>query len=81
MAVGSKPSMICLVQDNTGNYYSLEMNHYGNYGVLRHVSGNYDGINLSLEASHSGSFAKILNADGIQALAAKYGVTNFPIDK
>ena len=26
-------------------------------------------------------FAKILNADGIQALAAKYGVTNFPIDK
>ena len=57
------------------------MNHYGNYGMLRHVSGNYDGINLSLEASHSGSFAKILNADGIQALAAKYGVTNFPIDK
>ena len=50
------------------------------YGMLRHVSGNYDGINLSLEASHSGSFAKILNADGIQALAAKYGVTNFPID-
>ena len=49
--------------------------------MLRHVSGNYDGINLSLEASHSGSFAKILNADGIQALAAKYGVTNFPIDK
>ena len=81
MAVGSKPSMICLVQDNTGTYYSLEMNHYGNYGMLRHVSGNYDGINLSLEASHSGSFAKILNADGIQALATKYGVTNFPINK
>ena len=36
--------------------------------------------NSSLEASHSGSFAKILNTDGIQALAAKYGVTNFPID-
>lgn len=69
-----------LVQDNTGNYYSLETGHTGYYGMLRHVSGNYDGINLSLEASHSGSFAKILNADGIQALAAKYGVTNFPID-
>lgn len=69
-----------LVQDNTGNMYSLETSHSGYYGMLRHVSGNYDGINLSLEASHSGSFAKILNADGIQALAAKYGVTNFPID-
>ena len=69
-----------LVQDNTGNYYSLETGHSGYYGMLRHVSGNYDGINLSLEASHSGSFAKILNTDGIQALAAKYGVTNFPID-
>lgn len=69
-----------LVQDNTGNMYSLETGHTGYYGMLRHVSGNYDGINLSLEASHSGSFAKILNTDGIQALAAKYGVTNFPID-
>lgn len=69
-----------LVQDNTGNYYSLETNHYGNYGMLRHVSGNYDGINLILESSHSGNFAKITNADGINALAAKYGVTQFLID-
>lgn len=69
-----------LVQDNTGNYYSLEMNHTGNYGMLRHVSGNYDGVDLSLEASHSGSFAKILNNDGISKLQAQYGVTHFGID-
>ena len=50
-----------LVQDKTGNYYSLEMNHNGYYGMLRYKSGNYDGVNLSLEGSHNGSFAKILN--------------------
>lgn len=69
-----------LVQDNTGNYYSLEMNHYGNYGMLRNVSGTYDGVNLSIESSHNGNFAKILNQDGINALIAKYGVEHFPID-
>lgn len=69
-----------LVQDNTGNYYSLEMNHNGNYGMLRYASGNYDGVQLSLEGTHNGNFAKILNQDGIDALAAKYGVKHFAID-
>lgn len=69
-----------LVQDQTGNYYSLETNHNGFYGMLRYQSGSYDGVNLSLESSHSGGFAKILNQDGINALSAKYGVTNVSID-
>lgn len=69
-----------LVQDQTGNYYSLETNHNGFYGMLRYQSGVYDGVNLSLESSHSGGFAKILNQDGINALASKYGVTNVSID-
>lgn len=68
-----------LVQDNTGNFYSLETNHNGYYGMLRYKSGNYDGIYLDLEASHNGSFAKIKNADGIEALKAKYGVTTFTV--
>lgn len=69
-----------LVQDQTGNYYSLETNHNGFYGMLRYQSGVYDGVSLSLESSHSGSFAKILNQDGINALSAKYGVTSVNID-
>lgn len=69
-----------LVQDQTGNYYSLETNHNGFFGMLRYQSGSYDGVSLSLESSHSGGFAKILNQDGINALSAKYGVTSVSID-
>ena len=63
-----------LVQDGTGNLYSLETNHNGYFGMLRYNSGNYDGINLVLDSQHNGSFAKILNADGLEALKAKYGI-------
>lgn len=68
-----------LVQDGTGNYYSLETNHNGYYGMLRYKSGNYDGINLSLEGSHDGAFAAVLNQDGLNALKSKYGVTSVSI--
>lgn len=69
-----------LVQDGTGNFYSLETNHNGYYGMLRYKSGNYDGINLTLEGSHGGAFAAVLNADGLEALKAKYGVTSVSIN-
>ena len=69
-----------LVQDQTGNFYSLETNHNGYYGMLRYKSGNYDGVSLTLEGSHSGAFAAVLNADGLNALKGKYGVTTVNID-
>lgn len=69
-----------LVQDNTGNYYSLETNHNGYYGMLRYKSGNYDGIYLELEPSHNGAFGAIRNADGIATLKAKYGLVHLNID-
>lgn len=65
-----------LVQDGTGNFYSLETSHNGYYGMLRYKSGTYDGVSLQLESQHNGSFAAIKNADGIEALKTKYGVTN-----
>lgn len=68
-----------LVQDQTGNYYSLEMNHNGYYGMLRHESGNYDGISLTLNQDHAGSFASIQNQDGIKALQSKYGLAQVGI--
>ena len=69
-----------LVQDTTGNYYSLETNHNGYYGMLRHQSGTYDGVYLDLEQSHNGSFGAIKNQAGIDALKAKYGVEKFDLD-
>ena len=73
-----------LVQDGTGNYYSLEMNHEGHFGMLRYESRQYtaDGlsVNLSLESSHGGSFAAIKNQDGIETLKNKYGLTKVNID-
>lgn len=69
-----------LVQDGTGNFYSIETNHDGYYGMLRYQSQVYDGISLELEAKHEGSFARILNQEGAAALAAKYGVTAAAID-
>lgn len=69
-----------LVQDGTGNFYSLETNHNGYYGMLRYKSGDYDGIHLDLESEHNGSFAAIKNKDGIEALKAKYGLVVVDID-
>ena len=63
-----------LVQDGTGNFYSIETEHNGYYGMLRYKSGNYGGVNLQLEGSHNGNFAAIKNQDGIDALNAKYGL-------
>lgn len=69
-----------LVQDGTGNYYSLETSHNGYYGMLRYKSGTYDGVNLELESSHSGAFASIKNKDAVTALANIYGVKNVSIN-
>ena len=63
-----------LVQDGTGNYYSLETEHNGYYGMLRYRSGNYGGTYLDLENSHAGAFAAIKNAAGVNALRQKYGL-------
>ena len=68
-----------LVQDNTGNYYSLEMNHNGYYGMLRYKNGIYDGIYMEFSQKHDGTFGAITNRSAIDALKAKYGVTKFGI--
>lgn len=69
-----------LVHDKTGNYYSLETEHNGYYGKLRYKSGVYGGVNLTLEGSHNGFFAAILNQDAINALKGAYGCTELDID-
>lgn len=69
-----------LVQDQTGNIYSIETSHNGFYGMLRYQSGTYDGVYLDLENSHGGSFSKIKNQDGINGLQGIYGLTQVNID-
>ena len=73
-----------LVQDNTGNFYSMEMdpnNQY--YGMLRYKSGLYycNGqlIYLELEENNTSSLGAIKNADAIAKLKAIYGLTTYPI--
>ena len=70
-----------LVQDQTGNIYSLETSHNGYYGMLRYQSGAYDGVYLDLESSHGGSFAKIKNQEGVTGLQGIYGLTQVNIDR
>lgn len=69
-----------LVQDKTGNYYSLETRHNGYYGMLRYKNGTYDGIYMEFSQKHDGTFGAITNESAIDALKAKYGVTKFGID-
>lgn len=73
-----------LVQDNTGNFYSLETTHNGYYGMLRYKNGTYDcnGQKIYLEFSqkHDGTFGAVTNADGLAKLKTIYGVTKFGVD-
>lgn len=69
-----------LVQDNTGNFYSLETRHEGYYGMLRYVNGTYDGIYMEFSKQHDGTFGAVTNQSAIDALKAKYGVTHFGVD-
>lgn len=65
-----------LVRDGQGNYYSLETQHNGFYGMMRYQSGVYGAVNLNLEASHNGRFGAINNQEAIQVLEAMYGTTD-----
>lgn len=80
--IGPDGAMITagLIQDKSGNYFSLETANNGYYGMMRNKSGVYDGIRLEIQMAHLGNFGAILNADGIAALKAKYGVTQVDID-
>ncbi len=79
--LGTDGAMIVngLVQDLTGNFYSLETNHNGYYGMLRYKNGTYDGIYMEFSQKHDGTFGAITNQSAIDALKEKYGVTRFGI--
>lgn len=72
-----------LVRDRTGNYYSLETEHNGYFGMLRYKNGNYKvngtDVYIEFEQQHNGSFGAVKNQTAIDALTAAYGVTDFPV--
>lgn len=44
-----------------GHYYSLETSHEGHYGRMRTVNGVYDGVYLSFNQEHTGTYGEILS--------------------
>lgn len=68
-----------LVQDATGNFYSLETNHDGCFGMLRYTDGYYNcngqQVYLKFSHEHNGTFGAITNTEGLEKLKAIYGVT------
>ena len=70
-AVASNGQDVWYLLDANGNMVTA--------GLVQDGTGNYDGVNLTLEGSHGGAFAAVLNADGVTALQAKYGVTTVGI--
>ena len=71
-----------LVQDNTGNFYSLE-SQGSYYGMLRYKNGYYNcngqQVYLEFEQNNISSLGAIKNADGLAKLKQIYGVFQFPI--
>lgn len=69
-----------LVQDGTGNFYSIETNSNGYFGMLRYQNGTYNcngkQVYLEFNQTHGGSFGAIKNAEGLEALKSIYGVTS-----
>lgn len=72
-----------LVQDNTGNFYSLETEHNRYFGMLRYKDGYYNcngqQIYLTFNREHKGSFGAVTNAGGIEKLKAVYGLKQIGI--
>ncbi|MDO4488722.1 MAG: InlB B-repeat-containing protein [Eubacteriales bacterium] len=83
--IGSDGQMVTagLVRDASGNYYSLETEHNGFFGMMRFKNGYYNvggqSIYIEFEQTHGGSFGAIRNAEAIARLRDIYGVTDFSI--
>ena len=72
-----------LVQDRTGNFYSMETSHNGFFGSIRYKDGVYDcngqSVYLEFNRQHNGSFGAIINPEGIETLKAIYGIKQYDI--
>lgn len=72
-----------MIQDRTGNFYAIETLHTDYFGSIRYTDGVYDcngqQVYLRFNRQHDGSFGKIINPEGIEALKAIYGIKKYDI--
>lgn len=72
-----------LLRDKSGNYFSLETNHNGYFGMMRYQDGWYTcngkPVYLQFNKDHNGAFGAIINPEGIVALRGIYGETYFNV--
>ena len=61
-----------IIQDQNGNYYLLNPEHNGTYGMMVTTNGfTYNGVTYQFDQNHDGTFGKILNTGDI----ARSGLT------
>ena len=55
-----------IIQDQNGNYYLLNPEHNGTYGMMVTTNGfTYNGVTYQFDQNHDGTFGKILNTGDI----------------
>ena len=55
-----------IIQDQNGNYYLLNPEHNGTYGMMVTTNGySFNGVTYTFDQNHDGSFGKILNVGDI----------------
>ena len=55
-----------IIQDQSGNYYLLNPNHDGTYGMMVTTNGfTYNGVTYQFDQNHDGTFGMILNVQDI----------------
>ena len=55
-----------IIQDQNGNYYLLNPEHNGTYGMMVTTNGfTYNGVTYTFDQNHNGAYGKILNVGDI----------------
>ena len=57
-----------IIQDQNGNYYLLNPEHNGTYGMMVTTNGfTYNGVTYQFDQNHDGAYGKILNTEAVAA--------------
>ena len=66
-----------IIQDQNGDYYLLNPEHNGTYGMMLTANGfTYNGVTYQFNQAHDGTFGKILNTQDIGRSGLKVSQVN-----
>lgn len=68
-----------LLRSASGNFYSVETTPGENYGMIRNVSGVYNGIYIDIESNDMSRIGVIKNMDAINLLSQLFGVRDVSV--